>query len=443
MSKTNQVRGVLEGQEIRHNNWRDSRTFGEKFSDGLENPQTTLVILCVAAAIIFIYPALAEITFIIALLFFRSISSKKLYLPFRMPKSSGLIDYNSPTPNPKKPYDVGTGIMFLGNEMGTRKELWVNDSDARTHFLIFGSTGAGKALRNEEDILTPNGWIKNKNIEVGDYVVRPTGEFTKVIGVYPQGISQLYNFELEDGRIIPVTSDHLWEIYDYEEVEDCENNVKGEVLKTFEIQKRLVENSKLAIKTVGVIEQEEVKLSKSIDEIVYNSILSVINNKDFSKDVLNISSGSYSQREYFFYNYKKEIKQQFGYSINQLSHDILAFNNIENAKAMQKIAHSLGLYAKLINVNEIEINIKEILKDNVEYLLHVRDVDYIKIERVTTTNNSEECQCIKVEAKDGLFITRDYVVTHNTETLLSLAFNTLVHGSGLFMLMVRVIIACL
>jgi hypothetical protein len=430
MSKTNQVRGVLEGQEIRHNNWRDSRTFGEKFSDGLENPQTTLVILCVAAAIIFIYPALAEITFIIALLFFRSISSKKLYLPFRMPKSSGLIDYNSPTPNPKKPYDVGTGIMFLGNEMGTRKELWVNDSDARTHFLIFGSTGAGKALRNEEDILTPNGWIKNKNIEVGDYVVRPTGEFTKVIGVYPQGISQLYNFELEDGRIIPVTSDHLWEIYDYEEVEDCENNVKGEVLKTFEIQKRLVENSKLAIKTVGVIEQEEVKLSKSIDEIVYNSILSVINNKDFSKDVLNISSGSYSQREYFFYNYKKEIKQQFGYSINQLSHDILAFNNIENAKAMQKIAHSLGLYAKLINVNEIEINIKEILKDNVEYLLHVRDVDYIKIERVTTTNNFEECQCIKVEAKDGLFITRDYVVTHNTETLLSLAFNTLVHGSG-------------
>ena len=77
MSKSNQLRGVLEGQEIRHNNWRDSRTLSEKFSDGLENPQTTLMIMCISAAIIFIYPALAEITFIIALLFFRTISSKK------------------------------------------------------------------------------------------------------------------------------------------------------------------------------------------------------------------------------------------------------------------------------------------------------------------------------------------------------------------------------
>lgn len=429
MSKSNQVRGVLEGQEIRHNNWRDSRTFSEKFSDGLENPQTTLMIMCISAAIIFIYPALAEITFIIALLFFRTISSKKLYLPFRMPKSSGLIDYNSPTPNPKKPYDVGTGIMFLGNEMGTRKELWVNDSDARTHFLIFGSTGAGKALRNEEDILTPKGWVKNKSISVGDYVVRPTGEYTEVIGVYPQGISQLYNFELEDGRMIPVTSDHLWEVYDYDEITDCEENINGQVLKTFEIQQKIAENKKFAIKTVGHIEHESAKLSHSLDDIVYNSIFSIINNKDFSNEVYKISNGSHSQREYFFYNYKKEIRQQYGYSVNHLSHEILAFNNLNNAKIMQNIAHSLGLYAKLMKLEDGEFNIGT-LKDNVEYILYIKDVDFIKVEKIITTNNFEECQCIKVEAKDGLFVTRDYVVTHNTETLLSLAFNTLVHGSG-------------
>ena len=42
----------------------------------------------------------------------------------------------------------------------------------------------------------------------------------------------------------------------------------------------------------------------------------------------------------------------------------------------------------------------------------------------------EECRCIKIADPQGLFITKDWLVTHNTETLISMAFNTLVTGSG-------------
>lgn len=422
-------RGISENQTIRNNNWRDSRTLGEKFSDSLENPNTCMVILIIAASMILIYPALGEISFIIAMIFLRTISKKKLYLPFRMPKSSGLMDYNSPTPNPKEPFAVGTGILFLGNEMGTRKELWANDSDARTHFLIFGSTGAGKALRIEENILTPDGWVKNKDLKVGDYVIRPTGEYAKVIGVYPQGMSQLYDFELEDGRIIPITADHLWEIFDYDEI-SSDDNIKSEVLKTFDIQNKIISGENLAIRTVGKIEQEEVKLENTINSLVYSCVISSIKNSIFSEESFSIINGSYSQRESFFYGYKKEIKRQHGYSLNSSSADVLGFSNIDNALYIQKIAHSLGFYAKIEKLDDYSINTNFIFNENVSYIVSIIEKDFIKIKNITSTDRFEECQCIKIDVSDGLFVTKDYIVTHNTETLLSLAFNTLVHGSG-------------
>lgn len=36
------------------------------------------------------------------------------------------------------------GFFFFGNELGTNKELWLTDSEARRHCLIMGTTGAGK-----------------------------------------------------------------------------------------------------------------------------------------------------------------------------------------------------------------------------------------------------------------------------------------------------------
>lgn len=421
----NNVRGVLQGQEIRHNNWRDSRTLGERFNDSMEKPGTVLMMLIMFSVVMFLYPALLEVAFIMGMLLFMSIKRKKVYLPFRMPKSSGLIDYNTPTPGGFK---QGTGIIFLGNEVGSRKELWINDSDARTHFVIFGSTGAGKALRKEELVLTPSGWVKNKDLKVGDYVMRPTGEWAKIIGVYDQGISQLYDFELEDGRTIPVTSEHLWEVHDFDSIEK-RIETHGEVVKTFNIQNRLINNEKLAIKTVGVIEAKEAELTKPIENVVYDSVLSSVRNEKFDANISKIFNGSYAQREYLFYQYKSEMKKQYGFLLSHYTYDIFGFYDRENAEIMQKIAHSLGFYAKLMTKKDLRSKTYN-LNDKLNYFIYIKEVDFIKIKEIRTTERFEECQCIKIDAADGLFVTKDYIVTHNTETLLSLAFNTLVHGSG-------------
>lgn len=78
--------------------------------------------------------------------------------------------------------------------------------------IIAGETSQGKALRMDEKILTPNGWVLNKDIKVGDKVASIDGEKSIVLGVYPQGMKDIYKMTFTDGRVAFSSGDHLWEV---------------------------------------------------------------------------------------------------------------------------------------------------------------------------------------------------------------------------------------
>lgn len=124
---------------------RDSRTPKEKFQDMMESPEGFITVIGLMLALFFILPAFGEFWLLISiyLLLKGNGSTKKVRLPFRMPKTSNIIDLSQVNPGTNKPM-MAEGITFFGNEIGTKKELWFNNSDMRTHVLIFGSTGAGK-----------------------------------------------------------------------------------------------------------------------------------------------------------------------------------------------------------------------------------------------------------------------------------------------------------
>ncbi len=91
--------------------------------------------------------ALVDIFLIIGILYFRWFRKQLVELPLKLPQHAGkLRDKNNPNPangSPGKP----EGILFLGNVRdGPTKndELWLTNSDARTHMLFLGTTGAGK-----------------------------------------------------------------------------------------------------------------------------------------------------------------------------------------------------------------------------------------------------------------------------------------------------------
>lgn len=70
----------------------------------------------------------------------------------------------------------------------------------------------GKALANDELVLTPSGWIPIGDIKEGDVVVVPDGGETTVEAVFPQGVRRIYKVEFEDGSVIRADGDHLWPV---------------------------------------------------------------------------------------------------------------------------------------------------------------------------------------------------------------------------------------
>ena len=64
-------------------------------------------------------------------------------LPFRQP-----FFLKTPDPQDRKPDGSlwpSRGALYIGNEIGTDKEIWISTADALNHIMIFGATGAGKS----------------------------------------------------------------------------------------------------------------------------------------------------------------------------------------------------------------------------------------------------------------------------------------------------------
>lgn len=79
---------------------------------------------------------------------------------------------------------------------------------------IFGHESSGKALKNGTKVLTENGPIPIEELRVGDQVYASNGRLYPVIGVFPQGVKQLYKVRFIDGVEKICSKDHIWIVRD-------------------------------------------------------------------------------------------------------------------------------------------------------------------------------------------------------------------------------------
>jgi len=77
---------------------------------------------------------------------------------------------------------------------------------------FYGENHGGKALSLDCDILTPTGYRKMRDIQVGDSVIDGEGKRAIVIGVFPQGVKPMYRFTFADHSSIECSDEHLWEV---------------------------------------------------------------------------------------------------------------------------------------------------------------------------------------------------------------------------------------
>lgn len=69
---------------------------------------------------------------------------------------------------------------------------------------------SGKAQTLNSKLLTPSGWKRMGDIQVGDKVMSADGKPTNVTAIYPQGKKDIYRVTMSDGSFTDCCGEHLW-----------------------------------------------------------------------------------------------------------------------------------------------------------------------------------------------------------------------------------------
>ena len=125
---------------------RDTRTLGMKVVDFFKDPINSAILMFSLGMAALFFAPVADFFVFAGIGIFLYAFTRKITLPFRMPKRSHILDYNDPLPGDNAKPRKARGITFFGNQRSDNEELWFNNDDMRTHVLIFGSTGSGKTV---------------------------------------------------------------------------------------------------------------------------------------------------------------------------------------------------------------------------------------------------------------------------------------------------------
>lgn len=98
---------------------------------------------------------------------------------------------------------INTGFTFTDAKGGLRTGTLV---------VVGAFTSVGKALPMNANILTPNGWVKNKDLFIGQQISSIDGKPSYVTNIFKRGVRDMYNVTFNDGRVVKCCGEHLWEV---------------------------------------------------------------------------------------------------------------------------------------------------------------------------------------------------------------------------------------
>lgn len=126
--------------------YRTTSKWYKDILDVLESKDVVMAILGTTALASFVFyqyfEALRLVFLVIAIGFF--FTNMRIKLPLKIPAYVDVIDYNDPLPTRKK-YSKAAGFVYIGNDVNGY-ELWLRDTDIKTHMLVYGTTGSGKTV---------------------------------------------------------------------------------------------------------------------------------------------------------------------------------------------------------------------------------------------------------------------------------------------------------
>lgn len=251
--------------------------------------------------------------------------------------------------------------------------------------VILAAFGVGKAQPLTSKLLTPNGWIKMGDVKVGDYVISRDGNPTKVIGVYPQGVRPIYRVSFNDGTSTLCDEEHLWTL---------NNDGPYRVFKTSDLIGKLDKKYYLPkLEAINFNDNGNVDLTELATKIS--------NGESVDVDINTVLCNSIDKK----FDFLNIIVEK---CVSNESGDVVTFNhsNIGVLHLIREVFFSIG-YKAVISDDKTSISLYE---EQIER--YITSIEY---------SHEEEAQCIMVDNNEHLYVTDDYIVTHNTTMFTKLA----------------------
>ena len=365
--------------------------------------------------------------------------------------------------------DGAKTTLVLGND-------YDNDEGSRN--------GIGKAQPHTSSIRIPNGWVKMKDISVGDLICTPSDTHSVVVGKFPQGTKKVYNIVMDDGRKTQACLDHLWKITNNDgtiEIVDTrkilEKKKNGESVY-IEVLDEVYDHETIqpihpylmgTILAKGRVENDDVKI-KNVDRRIIDRIRSSTNNvivhqkgmetylktklknkslgKILSEFKLYLDDEIRIPDEYMHgsYNQKLELVRGIFDNIGEKNEDRSTVLFSENQKRFsldfQNLIRSLGglcqvkytIYGMSQQSQSFFEDQKDIvvdckfknnndlftLEEKKDYLLNHKL--YYKVKTIEYCGE-EECSCIKIADDNELYLTDGYITTHNTTIVNAISYS--------------------
>lgn len=280
------------------------------------------------------------------------------------------------------------------------------------NFLLIGPAGTGKAQSLDSLVLTIDGYIQMKDVQIGTKVFTHTGVVAPVVGIYPQGERPIYQINLSDGTHIKVSDEHLNCVYTL----DSTNSIKvSQVINTIDLYKMHVESDIELYIDCPIVDWEDKSL-KSVDilgeTVAYLLDADVKYPTHLDKSILYANKLTRLQ---FVSAMLSKLSQLTGNTYSSTTIQLVVYDT-ELSDDIAFLFRSLGCADK-IYCDGIEYFHTIVLSTLVcDYLNIPYPLNYAPRRRISSIEyiGEEECQCILVGHQDHTYISNDFIPTHNT-----------------------------
>ena len=277
--------------------------------------------------------------------------------------------------------------------------------------LIFlcGESQMGKAQPYDAKVLTPDGFVRMGDIKVGDVICGSNGGTQRVLRIYEQGEKDVVRFTMRDGSSAESSLDHLWKI-------DC-TVIQGEHISGLYTTSEIVDMFNSRSRRKGSIRNICFPICGSVDfnqkkELKIEPYLLGVSLREHKED-------DFIPKEYLFASKEERLELLCGIlNINEIPqiHSVVIDYTTSSEKLANDIkflAQSLGYTCKMSKTYNSYYRIY--IKLGGKRLLHYLE----SVEHVGKKN----CRCLLVSNDDHLYITDDFLVTHNTYSMFLKALN--------------------